>query len=83
MLVGENKYILIISGDKKVYLGKFSRVVNDDVRLAKPEEVLRFTGYPVGSVPPIGHVDGVKIFIDSSVKRHGLVYTSGGADNMC
>ncbi|MEM2237407.1 MAG: YbaK/EbsC family protein [Candidatus Caldarchaeum sp.] len=82
VLVGSRAYVLVISGDKKIDLEKFSKAVNENVRLAKPDEVLRITGYAVGGVPPFGHLDRVKIFVDSSVKRHDFVYTSGGADNM-
>ncbi len=82
VLKGSHTYVLVLSGDRKVDLKKFSAVVGEQVRLATPDEVLRETGYPVGGVPPFGHITKLKVFVDASIKRHDVVYTSGGADNV-
>jgi prolyl-tRNA editing enzyme YbaK/EbsC (Cys-tRNA(Pro) deacylase) len=44
VLLGSRPYVLVVSGDKKVDLKKFSKLVGEDVRLAKPDEVLAATG---------------------------------------
>ncbi len=48
------------------------------VKLAKADEVLRHTGYAVGSVPPIGHATSLATFIDPRVLEQGEVYGGGG-----
>ncbi|MDW8360134.1 MAG: YbaK/EbsC family protein [Candidatus Caldarchaeum sp.] len=83
VLKGRKAYFLVvIAGDRRVDLKKLSKFVQDDVRLATPEEVLMTTGYPPGAVPPFGHRTNLKVYIDQSLKQHEYVYTSGGADNV-
>ncbi|MEM1949676.1 MAG: YbaK/EbsC family protein [Nitrososphaerota archaeon] len=74
--------VVVIPGDRKVDLEKFSQVVGSKVGLAKPDEVLRITDYPVGAVPPFGHLNKLKVYVDKSLLRHDTVYTSGGAVNV-
>ncbi len=81
VLIGSRPYLLVISGDKRVDIRKFSEVVGERVRLAGPEEVYEVTGYKVGGVPPFGHLKPLKTYIDVSVARYDFVYTSGGSDN--
>ncbi|MEM4417820.1 MAG: YbaK/EbsC family protein, partial [Nitrososphaerota archaeon] len=45
----------------------------------EPEEVMKYTGYPVGGVPPFGHTRPLKTWVDKSIARFELVYTSGGS----
>jgi Cys-tRNA(Pro) deacylase len=81
VLLGSRPYVLVVSGDKKVDLKKFSKLVGEDVRLAKPDEVLAATGYPVGGVPPFGHITQLKTYVDASLTRYDEVITSGGSDD--
>ncbi len=81
VLIGSKPYLLVISGDMKVDMKKFSEIVGERVRLATPDEVLEATGYKVGAVPTFGHLKPLKIYIDVSVTRYGLVFTSGGSDS--
>ncbi|KAG2432790.1 hypothetical protein HXX76_008525 [Chlamydomonas incerta] len=48
------------------------------VRLAKPEEVLRATGFVVGTVPPFGHIREVPTLVDTAVTRMTRLYGGGG-----
>jgi Cys-tRNA(Pro) deacylase len=81
VLIGSRPYLLVISGDMKVDMKKFSEIVGEKVRLATPDEVLEATGYKVGAVPPFGHLKPLKVYIDVSVKRYDVVFTSGGSDS--
>nr|BAE03284.1 hypothetical conserved protein [Candidatus Caldarchaeum subterraneum] len=81
VLKGSRTYVVVLAGDRRIDLKKFSKVVGEPVRLAKPDEVLSETGYPVGAVPPFGHIRPLKTFIDASLLRHKVVYASGGSDS--
>lgn len=48
------------------------------VRLASPDEVLEFTGYEVGAVPPFGHRNAVETLIDAAVMDQDRIYAGGG-----
>lgn len=81
VLKGSKAYVVVIAGDKRVDLKKFSFVVGEPVRLATPDEVLALTGFDVGCVPPFGHVKKLKTFVDKSVLENKVVYASGGTNS--
>jgi len=49
------------------------------VRIAKPEEVERITGYRVGGVCPFDIDPVIPIFIDDSMRRFEIVYSAAGS----
>jgi prolyl-tRNA editing enzyme YbaK/EbsC (Cys-tRNA(Pro) deacylase) len=49
------------------------------VRLAKPAEVLRITGYRVGGVPPVGHRTPVRVLMDRTLLTFDRVYAAAGS----
>jgi prolyl-tRNA editing enzyme YbaK/EbsC (Cys-tRNA(Pro) deacylase) len=51
-----------------------------DVRLANNDEVLDFSGYPVGGVPPFNNIK--RSFLDLQVLDHQMVIAGGGDINM-
>ncbi len=48
------------------------------VRMATPEEVIAYTGYPVGGVPPFGHPHPLPTFVDRTVLAQDVLYAGGG-----
>ena len=52
---------------------KASRVDADVVRKA--------TGYPIGGVPPFGHDEPLRVFIDPELLRHDEVWAAAGTWN--
>jgi prolyl-tRNA editing enzyme YbaK/EbsC (Cys-tRNA(Pro) deacylase) len=73
--------VVIISGDKRVDASKLSRVLEMELRVAKPGEVRDRTGFPIGGVPPFPHSAGVVVLPDSSLTRFGEVWAAGGTPN--
>ena len=72
-------YLCLVSGDKFVSLKKLSLNINDDVEKASANEVKSQTGYSIGGVPPVAHVNyPSQIFIDSNLKRFEKIYASAG-----
>jgi prolyl-tRNA editing enzyme YbaK/EbsC (Cys-tRNA(Pro) deacylase) len=57
------------------YLG----VSRKRVKLADAASVQTFTGYPVGAVPPFGHLSPLQTLIDRRVLAQPEVYAGGGA----
>jgi prolyl-tRNA editing enzyme YbaK/EbsC (Cys-tRNA(Pro) deacylase) len=51
------------------------------IKLAKAEEVLAITGYPVGTVPPFGHHQLLPTIIEAKVMEQAELYAGGGEIN--
>lgn len=48
------------------------------VKLAAPDLVLAWTGFPAGGVPPFGYPQPLATYVDRSVLDQPLVYGGGG-----
>jgi prolyl-tRNA editing enzyme YbaK/EbsC (Cys-tRNA(Pro) deacylase) len=48
------------------------------LKLAKADEVLEITGYPVGTVPPFGHNQPIPTIIEANVVEQKELYAGGG-----
>ena len=79
----EDSFILcLVAGDKRCSLNKLKKIKNiKDVSMASPEEVKTQTGYTIGGVSPVGHLDRVEIFIDKSLKRFTNLFGAAGHPN--
>jgi len=79
----ENSFTLfLIAGDKKASLSKIKKTLNiNDVSMAVANEVKDITGYTIGGVSPIGHLNKVDIFIDNSLKRFTSLFAAAGHPN--
>ena len=79
----ENSFTLcLVAGDKKASLNKIKKTLNiKDVSMASAEDVKNITGYTIGGVSPIGHLNKVDIFIDNSLERFTSLYAAAGHPN--
>ena len=79
----ENNYILcLVSGDKRCSLNKLKSILNiKDVSMAHPDDVKKITGYTIGGVSPVGHLNQLKIFIDNNLERFTRVFAAAGHPN--
>ena len=79
----EDSFILsLIAGDKRCSLDKLKKITNKkNISMASPEEVKNQTGYTIGGVSPVGHLNIVKILIDNSLKRFNDLYAAAGHPN--
>jgi Cys-tRNA(Pro) deacylase len=79
----DTEFILcLVSGDKRCSLNKLRKILNiKDVTMAHPNDVKKITGYTIGGVSPIGHLNKVKIYIDNNLKRFNNVFAAAGHPN--
>ena len=74
--------LFLVSGDKKASLNKIKKTLNiKDVSMASADEVKDITGYTIGGVSPIGHLNKIKIYIDNSLDRFKNLYAAAGHPN--
>ena len=79
----ENSFTLcLISGDRKASLNKIKKILNiKDACLASADEVKKVTGFTIGGVSPIGHINKIEILIDNSLKRFKFLFAAAGHPN--
>ena len=79
----ENFYTLcLVAGDKKTSLNKIKKILNiKDSMMASADEVKNVTGFTIGGVSPIGHLNKVEIFIDNSLERFNFLFAAAGHPN--
>ena len=72
----------LIAGDKRCSLNKLKQIKNKkDISMASPDEVKDQTGYTIGGVSPIGHINSLQILVDSSLNRFKDLYAAAGHPN--
>ena len=83
LLRANDSYILcLVSGDKRCSLNKIKKIVNKkDVSMADADQVKSQTGFSIGGVSPVAHLEKIKILIDSSLSRYKNVYAAAGHPN--
>ena len=83
LLRTEDNFILcLVSGDKRCSLNKVKKILNiKDVSMADAEQVKSQTGFSIGGVSPIAHLNKNKILIDISLSRYEHVYAAAGHPN--
>ena len=79
----ENIFTLfLVSGDKKASLNKIKKTLNiKDASMASADDVKNITGFTIGGVSPVGHVNKIDILIDNSLVRFKNLYAAAGHPN--
>ena len=80
----ENDFLLcLVSGDKRCSLNKLKKISEKkNVRMASADEVKSQTGYTIGGVSPVGHINNIPIFVDSSLSRFKDIFAAAGHPNV-
>lgn len=78
----DGKPILVtVAGDAKIANGKFKARFHTKAKMLAYDEVEALIGHGVGGVCPFAIHDGVKVYLDESLKRFDLVYPAAGSGN--
>ena len=79
---GDNFVLCLVSGDKRCSLNKLKKIIDEkDISMAHPDDVKKITGYTIGGVSPVGHLNKVKIYIDTNLERFKTVFAAAGHPN--
>ena len=79
---GDDFILCLVAGDKRCSLNKLKKFKDKkDISMASPEEVKTQTGYTIGGVSPIGHLNKIEIIIDKSLKRFNQLFAAAGHPN--
>ena len=83
LLRTDDSFILcLVSGDKRCSLNKIKKILKKkDVSMANAEQVKSQTGFSIGGVSPVAHLEKIEILIDSSLSKYEKVYAAAGHPN--
>ncbi len=75
-------FLCLVSGDKKCSLNKLKKILGEkDISMASADQVKEITGYTIGGVSPIGHINKVNILIDKNLDRFDKIFAAAGHPN--
>ena len=79
----EDGYVLcLVSGDKRCSLKKLKKIKNQkNISMANADEVKEVTGFTIGGVSPVAHLQHLEIFIDEELDRFNYVFAAAGHPN--
>lgn len=73
--------VVCVCGAAKVDNKKFKAVFGEKAVFPHGEEVEQLTGHPAGGVCPFALNEGVRVFLDESIRPFDFVYPAAGAPN--
>ena len=74
--------LFLVAGDKKASLKKIKKNIEfNDVSMATAEDVKKITGFTIGGVSPVGHLENIDIYIDNSLNRFDFLFAAAGHPN--
>ncbi len=80
-MVDDNPILIVIAGDRKIDNAKFKQVFKCKAKMIPSENLKELIGHEAGGVCPFGIKDGVKVYLDESLKRFEFVYPACGSSN--
>ena len=79
--VDEQPILIVVAGDAKIDNAKYKAKFNKKAKMLAFEEVETIIGHAVGGVCPFAINDGIKVYLDESLKRFETVYPACGSSN--
>lgn len=73
--------LLVMAGDAKIDNRKYKDRFGGKASMLGPDEVVAWTGHPVGGVCPFGLTHDLKVFADVTLTRFDIVIPAAGAIN--
>ena len=73
--------LIVTAGDAKVDNAKFKAAFHTKAKMLTADEVTEMIGHAIGGVCPFGIKEGVKVYLDESMKRFDSVFPAAGSSN--
>lgn len=80
-LVNGGAVLVVAAGDARVDNPKFKAQFHTKAKMLSPEEVVNLVGHAVGGVCPFAVNEGVKVYLDESLRRFETVFPACGSSN--
>ena len=80
-LVEGEPILIVAAGDAKIDNPRYKAQFGTKAKMLTPEEAETMVGHAVGGVCPFGVNEGVKVYLDESLKRFSTVFPACGSSN--
>ena len=80
-LIGEEAILILTEGTAKVDNRKYKDTFHMKAKMIPFEEVEGWIGHAPGGVCPFGIKEGIKVYLDESLKQFDTVYPAAGNDH--
>lgn len=80
-LIGEEAILILTEGTARVDNRKYKDTFHMKAKMISFEEVENWIGHAPGGVCPFGIKEGVKVYLDESLKQFDTVYPAAGNDH--
>lgn len=80
-MVEDAAILIVAAGDVKIDNSKYKKRFAVKAKMLSPEQVTKQIGHAIGGVCPFGVKDGVKVYLDESLKRFETVFPACGSGN--
>ena len=80
-LVDGGAILVVAAGDIRVDNRKFKDAFHTKAKMLTADQAAGMVGHAVGGVCPFGVNEGVKVYLDVSLKRFETVYPAAGSSN--
>ena len=80
-MVDGGAVLIVCAGDAKIDNAKYKAYFGTKAKMLTPDEALTLIGHAVGGICPFATNDGVKIYLDVSLKRFETVFPACGSSN--
>lgn len=80
-LVAEEPVMIVMAGDAKVHNAKYKAFFHQKASMIPFDKVEELTGHMPGGVCPFARNEGIKTYLDISLKRFDIVYAAAGSPN--
>ena len=80
-LVNDGCVLIVAAGDAKIDNSKYKHFFHTKAKMLTQEQAREMIGHTVGGVCPFANPEGVRTYLDVSLKRFGTVFPAAGSSN--
>jgi prolyl-tRNA editing enzyme YbaK/EbsC (Cys-tRNA(Pro) deacylase) len=73
--------LILVSGANRVDTVKVALSTGEPLGKADADFVRRHTGFAIGGVPPVGHVEAIDTYIDQDLLQYDAIWAAAGTPN--
>ena len=77
----EKPVLVIASGANRVSEKKIEALIGEPLGKADADFVRQHTGFVIGGVPPLGHLEPIQTFIDEDLLQYETIWAAAGTPN--